>query len=899
MTELISVPLKKTNEVDLVKPLKTLISSTYSTADQPVDHSDAVSELQRLRLAATKSADRSEASLEALHKYYDQLVALEQKIPTSEIQVAFKWKDAFDKGTIFGGRISLTVASLGYEKACILFNIAALSTQIAETQNMDSEEGLQKANKKLQSAAGIFLQLKEGVMGAIEQEPTPDLEPEALSVLSSLCLAQAQEMVVQKAIKDNMKDNIVAKLAGHADDLFAEVMKVMQKESVRTLWDKDWLAVVSGKQALYNGLSQYHQSKVCNAAKSVGEEISRLQYAQELFAACQTRSGRPTMGNCSDWAKRVDRALTDAKKDNDFIYHERIPEVKSLTSIGRAAVVKPTPVPEKFLPGDKELFEALMPVHIHQALAAYEVRKSELVGKELTRLKEGTNMMNEILSSMNLPAGLEDTTGGGVPQSLVEKSQAVVEAGGVPLLEKLVQELPDLLQRNTDLLNESERMLREEAESDSSLRTQHGARWTRTASDKLTGTFTANAAKYRTIINNATQADGMVKEKLSTHMAGMQILSGGKDHMAAQLPQGSAGSGGTTTHRLKELMEEVETLKAERTVIESELRGTNPEMKSVFLSASAAGNLNEPNISLSSLGRTFGPLQHQVTDSIGKQEKIIAEVQNLYQSFIQERGGEGSSREEALKSIAAAYDAFMELKGNLQEGTKFYNDLTQLLVTFQNKVSDFCFARKTEKEELLKDLSSSLSSMSLDPPPAAPAHHDPTRPPRKNEPPARPPPPTVAPSSASAPNSAPPPTSAPAASTPAAPGNPYAGAPGPLPYPTQAAMPMPYQPYTPMPMGYNPYNPQNTGAPGYPQPPQQQYYPPAPQGYPPQGYPQQPAYPGYPPPGAPPSQGYPPAQPPQGYPGQPPQGYPQQPPQGYPGYPPQPGAPGPGQPQWR
>ena len=54
-------------------------------------------------------------------------------------------------------------------------------------------------------------------------------------------------------------------------------------------------------------------------------------------------------------------------------------------------------------------------------------------------------------------------------------------------------------------------------------RAQHGAKWSRTASGKLTGTFTANAAKYRTIINNATQADGMVKEKLSAHMVGMQV----------------------------------------------------------------------------------------------------------------------------------------------------------------------------------------------------------------------------------------------------------------------------------------------------------------------------------------------------------------------------------------
>lgn len=53
---------------------------------------------------------------------------------------------------------------------------------------------------QLQSAAGIFTHLKSVVHGSIQQEPTPDLQPETLTALAALCVAQAQEVVTVKAI---------------------------------------------------------------------------------------------------------------------------------------------------------------------------------------------------------------------------------------------------------------------------------------------------------------------------------------------------------------------------------------------------------------------------------------------------------------------------------------------------------------------------------------------------------------------------------------------------------------------------------------------------------------------------------------------------------------------------
>lgn len=59
-----------------------------------------------------------------------------------------------------------------------------------------------------------------------------------------------------------------------------------------------------------------------------------------------------------------------------------------------------------------------------------------------------------MLASLNLPAAIEDVSGDTVPQSILTKSTSVIEQGGIQTVDQLIKELPELLQRNREILDE-------------------------------------------------------------------------------------------------------------------------------------------------------------------------------------------------------------------------------------------------------------------------------------------------------------------------------------------------------------------------------------------------------------------------------------------------------------
>lgn len=580
---------------------------------------------------------------------------------------------------------------MAYEKVCVLFNIAALQSCVAVSQCFDSDEGLKTAAKLFQQSAGILSHLKSA-SPALGNETTPDISPDTLHVLSILMLAQAQEVCLLKAIKDGMKDQVIAKLACQNDEMYADVLKAMQKESIRSLWDKEWLQVVSGKQAGIHALTLMYQSNVFNASKKIGEQISALQKAIELFKTAQSRAGKPVY---EDFNKKAQIKLVEAKKENDFIYNAMIPDSSTLESSGKFQLAKAIPITTPMSTNFKDLFSDLVPVALQHALQACEAQKSEIVNAEIMKLRDATQTLNGVLSSLNLPAAIEiNTPGSSLPPSLLEKSNEVREKGGVQSIQSLIDQLPESLTRNKEILDETERMLNEEKESDDQLRNQFKEKWTRTPSDKLTEVFRSSAAKYREIINNAITADKVVRQKFESNLNAIEMLSKSPNELHNIIPEGSGVvSNSSSVMKLRALMESVETMKAERDVIESELKSATVDMKDQFLNALAQDGAIDPNVTVSHVGKSLAPLQKQVADSISRQQSLIQDIQEAHGIFSSEIGSGSNKRDQQLSQLASAFDIFTELQHNLKEGTKFYSDLTQLLIVFQNKVSDFCFGK--------------------------------------------------------------------------------------------------------------------------------------------------------------------------------------------------------------
>ncbi|XP_039255270.2 rhophilin-2-B-like [Styela clava] len=312
---MISLGLKETKELDFTQPLKDFILEHYS--EDPDNFDDEIADLIDLRNSIRTPA-RSNDGVSLLLEYFSQLYFIDYRFfpPNLQLRIHFHWYDS-----ITG--IPSTQKSMSLEKASILFNVAALYTQIGTRAERCKRAGIDEAIKAYEHAAGAFNYVRLNFSHA----PCTDLSHAFLAVMTKLMLAQAQECVFERTLLGGFEIELgkcisLAQQAAMVAEKYTLVHTAMTVPPVSETIPNSWINMVDVKSQHYKALAHYYTSVglLDQVDKAEVEEISDL--LSSFYLKSENDENIPSTENV---VKRKDdrKRLGMAHLDQAIFLHEK------------------------------------------------------------------------------------------------------------------------------------------------------------------------------------------------------------------------------------------------------------------------------------------------------------------------------------------------------------------------------------------------------------------------------------------------------------------------------------------------------------------------------------------------------------------------------------------------
>ncbi|CAN9506877.1 unnamed protein product [Ophioblennius macclurei] len=247
---LIALGLKETKEVDFSTPFKDFIKEHYS--EDGNSYEDQIADLMDLRQAC-RTPSRNDAGVELLSKYSGHLPLVESRFfsPNRQTGIFFTWYDSFTGVPVCQQNLSL-------EKASVLFNMAALYSQIGTRSDRQTTDGLEEAISSFQKAAGILNHLKE----TYTHIPSYDMSPAMLSMLIRLMIAQAQECLFEKTALPGVRNHFsslikMAQEAAKVSEIYDHVHQYMIQMPIKDHVPFFWSTMSQVKTNHYRSMAHY------------------------------------------------------------------------------------------------------------------------------------------------------------------------------------------------------------------------------------------------------------------------------------------------------------------------------------------------------------------------------------------------------------------------------------------------------------------------------------------------------------------------------------------------------------------------------------------------------------------------------------------------------------------
>jgi tyrosine-protein phosphatase non-receptor type 23 len=651
-----------------------------------------------------------------LYKYFGQLELLELRFP--EIRVNFPWRDAFTTKLT-------TQTSIAFEKASIIFQIAATHSAIAAQQSRSDPEGLKRAFYYLRSCSGMLQYINDNFLHA----PSTDLSREVIQFLVAVVQAQATEVFLEKCKGEKKGDALVAKIAAQVAHLYTTTTEEVKEFMGKGIFERNWVLLLQIKANHFASVTQFHRGLADDAAGKHGEALVRFQLAEKSAkdawrladnSSLNISSMSPNLpadaGTCITDITKAQLAIcterhADAKRENDLIYNAVLPQAETLSAVEKASAslvaaipiqdVYSTPEVQKVIGPD--MFVRLVPLSVHESASVYSEEKAKLVRGEVEKAELATVEARSALEASGVKTGLsrfKAIADGGVeseeevPVDVRRWKQDIAVMEEREGVATLIERLDALKSAVKKILDDANRELDTESRECETMRVRYEHLWTQDPSGTHTKTWRQDLKSHLTTLDAAAASDQQVYALWNNVRNDiMLLLSPQVEDVFRASTEGGAGqenlldldvtsdTGEQERARITQVVSEIENRIAKLDTISKERQAVLKDLKdqvqnddvSHLLLLNRRNSGVEPTLFAAELEK-FRPYQQRLAHSVHHQQITLQEIAQLWKG-LKDLAGRGPGarkweererrKKDTVRRFSRARDGYMEVRDGL------------------------------------------------------------------------------------------------------------------------------------------------------------------------------------------------------------------------------------------
>ena len=440
--------------------------------------------------------------------------------------------------------------------------------------------------------------------------------------------------------------------------------------------------------------------------RKMGERVALYNAAAEKLEEARKES----KGMCR--IETINDALTfandiiegkrkNAKQENEFIYHESIPELSSISAVQGANLVQGISfaVTDPQVIGE-DVFKRLVPMKTHEHLSVYSEEKANILRSLGAKIDDRDAELASFMGSLNTESlNAMGQSQEKLPQGLVDRcAELSAKPNAISDLVNSMSNLADICCDVEITLKDIKKILDDETKQEQNFQKQMGKRPSGHMAE-LNREYT----KYFEGHNKAGESNDTLRKAMELHVSNLKILAQPLSVLKTQMPQAEPIDE-ITRKELQTLLNKVEEMKKQRDGLFNDLRDQILNKDDITAQLIAHGDKDVESLFQKEL-KKYSESVKIIEQNLVAQGNILKALTDTYAKHamtLKSYNDTKLKREQFYSSLIASFDVYEDLMSKSAKGLDFYKKLHGNVQKLMSRVKAARDVQEEERQQLLK-----------------------------------------------------------------------------------------------------------------------------------------------------------------------------------------------------